>query len=384
MIKAFVQGTAHWNTPIPTNQHYVVSYLASLMDVTYSESIKLRRPPISLSEAKRITRRLRSRQTTESQNRHVPEHLKIISTPAIPFHGKLGRVINQALIGKTLLKNAEGSNLFWTYTPTTYGLENICHANVYHCVDLYETIQGINPKVIRENEKRLAEKGVTAIGSSKPVVEHLKTQGFQRVEFWPNVADVSVFIDETRSTEKLRNGVVFAGNLTSEKLDEEILIKVAKVCQSKNVPFTLIGPLDVGAGNFTNSLNQLLKLGVRYLGPMSLSEVAQELHCHAIGIIPYKNNSYNFGVSPLKLYEYLASGLSVVSTPLPSIKMVEDTYKPDLVVSETNDFVGNVESLIDSGHSDQRVNHRIAIAKENSWDKRYKEINSLLHDLNVL
>jgi len=43
-----------------------------------------------------------------------------------------------------------------------------------------------------------------------------------------------------------------------------------------------------------------------------------------VGLIPFEVNELTRAVNPIKLREYLAAGLSVVSAPLPEVKLYED------------------------------------------------------------
>ena len=60
------------------------------------------------------------------------------------------------------------------------------------------------------------------------------------------------------------------------------------------------------------------------------AELAHLYRQCTVGLIPYVVNDYTQGVSPLKTYEYLAAGLCVVSTGVPSVSPVAG----DVVVSE--------------------------------------------------
>jgi glycosyltransferase involved in cell wall biosynthesis len=353
------------------------------MNVTYSESIKLRRPSLTPSEVGRILNRLRDKKSGTGFTRALPQGLRVMTPKALPFHGKAGRVLNSALLKSDFEPVIKLADVFWTYTPTTYDLELKSPAAVYHCVDLYSTIKGINPKVVRDMERRLADRGVVAVGSSMPVVDHLKEQGFSQVEFWPNVADVEVFKKASDPEINERSGVIFAGHLTADKLNVDAMLDIAKLCKTRGEKFTLVGPLNVGSGDFRSVMSKLVALGATYVGSLPLEQVAQECKKHLVGIIPYSENDYNFGVSPLKLYEYMAAGLSVVSTGLPSIQMVQSEYSDDLVISAPKDFGDAVSNQLNAQLVASDIDRRLKIAEDNSWSKRHFEIKSLLEELGV-
>ena len=57
-----------------------------------------------------------------------------------------------------------------------------------------------------------------------------------------------------------------------------------------------------------------------------------------MGLIPYCVSPYTQGVDPLKVYEYLAAGLAVVATPLPSLAGATG----EVAIESGSDFVGAV------------------------------------------
>jgi teichuronic acid biosynthesis glycosyltransferase TuaH len=59
-LDILVLGTAEWNSPIATNQHYVVRELAAGAQVTFTESLGLRRPKIVRADRVRMGKRLRA------------------------------------------------------------------------------------------------------------------------------------------------------------------------------------------------------------------------------------------------------------------------------------------------------------------------------------
>jgi teichuronic acid biosynthesis glycosyltransferase TuaH len=55
-VNVLVLGTAEWNSPIATNQHYVVRELARAHDVRFVESMGLRRPRLDGRDCKERSR----------------------------------------------------------------------------------------------------------------------------------------------------------------------------------------------------------------------------------------------------------------------------------------------------------------------------------------
>lgn len=75
--------------------------------------------------------------------------------------------------------------------------------------------------------------------------------------------------------------------------------------------FVLAGPGDSAPGD--------LPANVRLLGPVPYDELPGILSRARVGLLPLSDDPLNRGRSPMKLYEYLASGLAVVSRRTPVI-----------------------------------------------------------------
>src|SRR5205814_575142 len=85
--------------------------------------------------------------------------------------------------------------------------------------------------------------------------------------------------------------------------------------------------------------------------------LAGQLGAARVGLIPYTINPLTTGVSPLKTYEYLASGLAVVSTPLPSIGVDDGDV---FVRSTPSEFARTAIALLDDCTTDAVVRRAAA------------------------
>tara|TARA_R100000365_G_scaffold3204_1_gene10137 strand:+ start:2480 stop:3289 length:810 start_codon:yes stop_codon:yes gene_type:complete len=262
--------------------------------------------------------------------------------------------------------------VLWTYSPVTYGLEKDADLVVYHCVDLLGTVPGIDRNLIDRHEKSLAATGALAIATSEVVREHLARQGFSGVRLWENVADVERIMSLTANSTRQAGRAIFAGNLSPTKIDYE-LIRI--LCKS-DLEVVLAGPRAEGGGKDEEQFDSLIAAGAKYVGMLSADELAHEMGRSTVGLIPYVNNAYTRGVSPLKVYEYLAAGLAVVSTEIPGVHSEPDAI---WLESRASSFVDRVKVLAEIPSEDD-ISHRHEIASGHSWLKRGKQVRELLDD----
>ena len=348
MTKILVLGTADWNQPIATNQHYVVRELAQEFPLIYTESIGLRTPQLKMRDIRRMARRIGLGPTPQTAVRPIPAGVQVRSPKVLPFHAsELFKMINRPRIHALVRDWMEqpAPRMLWTYTPVTYGLERLATSVVYHCVDLLGQVDGISGSLIDRAEQNLSRHTTMALGTSPVVVEHLKRQGFADVAFWPNVADTALVAREEPPTQaRSARRAVFAGNLTTSKVDFELLGQLV----DRGVDLHLAGPIAEGGGSASSHVEALVARGATYHGMLSLQELARLYWTARVGLIPYVLNDYTRGVSPLKTYEYLAAGLGVVSTPIPSVERRGDHV---VIAHSTNEFLSAVERLV----SDEEV-----------------------------
>ena len=94
-------------------------------------------------------------------------------------------------------------------------------------------------------------------------------------------------------------------------------------------------------------------------------------------IIPYvANDPFNMSCSPLKLYEYLPTGKPIVSSDLPSVRDYSDVIR---IARNYEEFEKEIMLALDERSELQE--RRKELAKNNSWDKRAKEVYEILGNL---
>ncbi|GIJ80066.1 Glycosyltransferase involved in cell wall bisynthesis [Micromonospora phaseoli] len=375
-------GTAEWDSPIATNQHYVARELAHTTRVTFVESLGLRRPRLRRDDVVRMASRARRAfggEHAAPAHRPRPPGAQIVSPLVLPVHRAPTFPVNRALLRRATSDWLAGPRprVLWTFTPVTYGLEASADVVIYHCVDLLATFPGVDAVAVGRGEASLSSRTTVAIATSTAVREHLAAVGFPRIELLPNVADVSVFTAASRPVAERRPAVLFSGNLTVHKLDLRLLESVATALRGRG-ELLLAGPLAAGGGSFDVELRRLEELGARHLGVLTPARLAEIAGTCAVGLIPYAINDYTRGVSPLKCFEYLSSGLAVLSTGLPSVRELAETNS-HVTVAEADDFAARVVELLDPV-SDTVVADRMASAAEQGWEGRGAVLRTLLEN----
>jgi len=157
--------------------------------------------------------------------------------------------------------------------------------------------------------------------------------------------------------------VVYSGAI-SKWFDVELMHYLCK-----NLPdlhFFLIGPIDI-------NLQKLQGLdNVSILGFKPYHELPAYLVHADIGIIPFKKNALTDFIHPIKLYEYCAAGLGVVST---NLKETRAMTSPALIVDSYQEFKEALQHLAENPLNPETA---VAFAERNSWDRRFQKIIELV------
>ena len=134
-----------------------------------------------------------------------------------------------------------------------------------------------------------------------------------------------------------------------------------------HVSFVLIGPTKENL--FQNIPN------IHLLGPRSYSDIPNYLQHANVGLIPFDVESYPdliHSVNPLKLYEYMASGLPVVATRWQEL---ENIGSPALLCSTPEEFKANLLAALKQPKSNLYRDY----AKGMDWSCRAKQLIEMSH-----
>jgi glycosyltransferase involved in cell wall biosynthesis len=368
-------GFADWDTELWTNQHHLMSRLARENRVLFVESLGLRQPQLAGKDVRRIARRLRRGLGPP----RAVDGLHVLSPLVIPLHRfALVRALNRRLLPWLVRRAARGLGLrrpiLWAYVPQAEALLEALEPSlvVYHCVDDIAAQPGIDGASFRAAEARFAARADLVLASAPSLAQRMRTLSGNVLDA-PNVADTALFARalepgpvDPQLDALPRPRVVFTGAVVATKLDVPLLVQVAR--RRPQWSFALVGP--IGPGDPRTDVSALVaEPNVHLLGRRAYAELPAVLRGADAGLIPYARNELTEGIFPMKVYEYLAAGLPVVATELPSLADVPD-------VARAADAAGLVALLDEAlAHDDPtRRAERSRAAAAHSWDARLTEI----------
>lgn len=254
------------------------------------------------------------------------------------------------------------------YPPTRTTLDLVSYLRprllYYDCSEDYEGFVGV-PGDIAATERELLQRADLVSYTSPHLRE--KKIGRERPDAFhsgPGV-DYELFagLQRPKSHGRVRT-VGYFGHLGRERIDFSALRAVARA----GFTVRLVG----GVGQIDKRFFETP--GIDYRGEVPHRELPAALEGVDAFLLPYRDNRLTRGISPAKTYECLATGLPVVASPLPALKALDGPVyladRPEAFV----EVLGNLEAL----ETEAKVCERIALARRNSWDARFAEMEERL------
>jgi glycosyltransferase involved in cell wall biosynthesis len=245
---------------------------------------------------------------------------------------------------------------------------------IVQCVDLYEAFTGSVQNRLETEDYRDAD-AVVAIGNAlaRFLCEH-RAVPQEKITVIGQGVDAEAYREKIQEPQELRDlprpRLIWLGVL--EKADPELLRAALSSLPRGAGSLVLIGP---GCAWVETLRRQDSR--VHFFGPkLHENAVAYLMGCD-VGLMLYrreKDNLKYLGQNPLKLYEYAAAGLSIVSTPHEEFLYLRP---PVLEVTSPPDVMAAIPEALER-RSELKAK-ALAFAAENTWEKRFQECRALVH-----
>lgn len=215
--------------------------------------------------------------------------------------------------------------------------------------------------------RRVAERGRRLCAVSNAIVERIDPRGPSAVV--PNGVDPEIWLEPGEAPDWLRElpgpRLLYIGTLDS-RLDVEAARAVARAWPGGTV--VLVGPLTEP----DHLAPVIAEPNVVVHEPVPRRQVAALAHAADACLLPHNRTPLTEAMSPLKLYEYLASGRPIVATDLEPVRLVEG---PVTRVAPGGDFVAGVRAALATGPVEEGERREIIAA--NSWASRSAAVKAL-------
>lgn len=363
--------------PLPTRKQNVMMRLQDAEILYFDPSVSIISPIKDRKAIKKVVAFLK-------KGYNPQKNITVYALPPVfPFFNKY-RVINK--INQKIMSNYVNSKIkkhkfkninLWCYSPTACDIVDKIKKDklIYDCVDRHSGYGGLmNVEVVDNMEKDLAIKSdivfSTAIGLYETLVNYNKNS-----HMIPNGCAYELFSKahfekfETPIELKDVKGKVlgFVGML-QECIDYDLIEKIAK-----ERPFDTI--IFIGRTLPGVDIEYLKKYpNIIFKGLIPQKDLPAYISKFDLCLNTFKEGKLSKDVSPLKFYEYLATGKPIVSTKEPL--QVADFADCVYIAENHTEFLKLIEVAL-SEENEDKTNLRLAYGEKCSWDERVLEMERL-------
>lgn len=367
-----------WQGP----QEIAVRFARHSNRVLFVENPGVRAP--RAKDAKRLLKRIANVVRTFRSSIREVETGVVVCSPAVlpPFGSRVRRSINRLLIrfsvgrASRILGLENPVVIVCLPTDVSLGMAKLLMTEesplIYYAIsDLL--VMTDSPGEMATIEKRLIAAADLVFTIYLPLVERYGV-GDVDPHLLPYGVDIERFQLEGKIRRPDRAGSIvgYVGGI-SQHLDVELLNEIAKRRPDWNL--VVIGPQQAGGEGLDPAPN------VHLLGHVLHAELPEWVRGFDVGLVPYRRSVYTDTVYPVKLNEYLALGVPVVSIDLPSLLSAEEDGVLWLSNSDPDGFVAKIEAALGASGDQALVERRRAIATMHDWNVKVEQISRLIMDV---
>ncbi len=360
----------------PTSKKHIMRILARKNRVLWVNSIGMRRPTAGAHDVKRAFTKLRR---IIAGYREVEPNLFVMDPPVLPLPGvaaaeQLNRVLLAAWLRRLGRRLGMSRPIVWTFLPNVNWVLGRLNERmvIYHCVDEYSEFSGVPKDLIVRMEKDLITRADLVFTSAEKLCEE-RRQLNPRTYFIPHGVDVAHFSQALdASTEvpadlrRLPKPVIGFFGLLADWVDLDMIAALARARPQWS--FALVGKTQTDVGMLQRLPN------VHLLKQQPYSSLPGYCRGFDVGLIPFRMNELTLRVNPLKMREYLAAGLPVVSTPLPEVVRYKGLVR---IATHEAGFLEAIEAAL-SERSRAQDRQRVEAMRQEGWDARVADMANII------
>jgi glycosyltransferase involved in cell wall biosynthesis len=360
----------------PLSKTHLMRILARDNRVLWVNSIGYRAPTASKADVSRAFKKLKAATNALSE----PEkNIFVLNPLAIPIYGRPRiRELNKSLL-RFQVKRAMRTLSFkhpinFVFNPAAAVIAGALDEEqlIYYCVDEYTAFSGVASRSLAELEEQLMRKSDLVVVSADRLFQ-------SKVKINSNTVMIRHGVDfnhfrkaldpETIVPEEIRNlprPVIGFFGLIADWVDLELIAAVAK--RFPNGSVVLVGKSTTD----TKVLEQ--EPNVHLLGRKTYESLPGYCKGFDVALMPFRINELTLNANPLKVREYLAAGLPVVSTAIPEVEVLGLCR----IGTDSASFIREVETALQ--HPGPSV-ERSELVRSESWDARVDELRGYLSQL---
>lgn len=367
---------SHDWTGDPLSKTHLMRILARDNRILWVNAIANRMPTASKKDLSRIFKKVTA---FAEPVREVEPNIFVLNPLAVPSYGSSAvRGFNQRFLLSQVrramkrLRFERPINMIFNPAAGLVAGKLDEESLIYYCVDEYTAFTGAS-KGLKEIEEHLFRTADLVVVSAEKLLESKKAfnkntflirHGTDWAHFRTAIAPDTAVPAEIA---ELPRPIVGFHGLLADWVDYELIGKIAQHFRSGSV--VLIGKIAVDAEEKVKILDGVPN--VHFLGRRPYGELPAFCKGFDVAINPFVINELTLAANPLKVREYLAAGVTTVSTDIPEVRILDHC----LVARDHDEFIRMLDAAIETAKPRVAVSDSIG---HESWDARVEELRALL------
>lgn len=367
---------SHDWTGDPLSKTHLMRVLSKDNRILWINAIANRMPTASSKDLSRIYRKLKS--FTEPV-REVEKNIFVMNPLAIPAYGNRAVVgFNQkflvAQVKRAMRKLGMRDILNMVFNPAAGMIAGRLGEKelIYYCVDEYTAFTGVSAGLKEIEEDLFRRSDLVVVSAEKLLASKRRfNENTFLIRHGTDWRHFRKALDETtkipaRIADLPRPVIGFHG-LLADWVDFELIKKTAEHFSGGSV--VLIGKITVDAERKVKILDGIPN--VHFLGRQPYEELPAFCKGFDVALNPFEISELTLAANPLKVREYLAAGLRVVSTDIPEVHVLADC----LVGANHREFIAKIEEALANPKPRAEISDAI---RHESWDAKVDELRGIM------
>jgi glycosyltransferase involved in cell wall biosynthesis len=367
---------SHDWTGDPLSKTHLMRVLSRDNRILWINAIANRMPTTSSKDISRIFNKLKSFTTPV---REVEPNIFVLNPLAIPAYGSSAIVaMNRRFLISQIKKAMRGlgmtSPVNMVFNPAAGMIAGKLGESgvIYYCVDEYTAFTGVSDG-LRSIEEDLFRRADLVVVSAEKLLDdkkkfnsntHIIRHGTDWKHFRTALDDATIIPVEIAD---LPRPIIGFHGLLADWVDFELIKKTAG--HFKNGSVVLIGKVAVDAEQKIKVLEGVRN--IHRLGRKRYADLPAYCKGFDVSLNPFAVNELTLAANPLKVREYLAAGLPVVSTDIPEVRIL----KYCAVGRNHEDFIAKIEEALAKPVPREEISDSV---REESWDAKVDELRAII------
>jgi len=238
-------------------------------------------------------------------------------------------------------------------------------------------------KRLENNYQLIAQKSDLVFTVAEPLVGFFKSLGREKDIYWiPNGVDAEhwqKFDNQVpNDLAKIPHPIIGYLGIIQDRIDTNLLEYLAEKNTDKSL--VLVGPTWPEFLKKWRESKEIKKLrryrNVYFLGRKSYQDAPKYIHQFDVAIIPHKVDKFIQFTHSMKMFDYLACGKPIVTTPASGVEKFSHLL---YIAQNYLDFNNKIQKALQEDNS-RLKELRIQAARENSWQSRSKKIIRIINE----